>query len=376
MIFLAAATFGEIMSTIGYILLALCCLMFMVVVHEFGHYIAGKILGFKIVEFAIGFGPRIVKITNKKNGEIFSVRPFPLGGFCQFYGENDDGEKEENEESGAFNAQKPWKRLIVLAAGATFNLISAFVLITLIFTFYGQLLPTVEALSEESYIAQNELLLPGDVILDVNGKAVNILMQDDLNKAFARIGTDEEGVFTILRDGKKQKVTVKRSDIYLLDDDGNRLTDENGEYMTRKAFGFTSSIKYVKLNFFTAFARSFSYGFYMVYKIFWLFGQLLTGGLKFSDSAGGPITIISTIAESAKTGFGALAYVICLISANLAVMNLMPLPALDGSKIVFTTIEWIRGKPVNRKVENVIHTVGIIVLFAFAILADMIQLLR
>mgnify|MGYP004562074977 FL=1 len=114
----------------------------------------------------------------------------------------------------------------------------------------------------------------------------------------------------------------------------------------------------------------------MVYKIFWLFGQLITGGLKFSDSAGGPITIISTIAASAKTGFGALAYVICLISANLAVMNLMPLPALDGSKIVFTTIEWIRGKPVNRKVENVIHTVGIIVLFSFAILADVIQLLR
>lgn len=371
MFFLTAATFGEVMSTIGYVLIALCCLMFMVVVHEFGHYLAGKLLGFKIVEFAIGFGPRIIKITNKKNGEIFSVRPFPLGGFCQFYGEDDD-----KEEPGAFYSQKPWKRLIVLASGALFNLISAFVIITLIFTFYGQLLPTVESVSEESYIAKNELLMPGDTILEVNGKCVNILMQDDLNKAFERIGIDEEGTFTVLRDGEKQTVTVKRSDIYLLDDDGERMLDENGRFVTKKAFGFTSAIKYVKLDFFTAFARSFSYGFYMVYKILWLIGQLFTGGLSFSESAGGPITIISTMSQTAKTGFGALAYVVCLVSANLAVMNLMPLPALDGSKIVFTVIEWIRGKPINRRVENIIHTVGIIILFGLSILADAIQLLR
>lgn len=375
---LLSVTFAEAMSTVGYVLLALCCLMAMVVIHEFGHYIAGKILGFKILEFSIGFGPRLFKIKNKKNGEIFSVRPFPLGGFCQFYGEDEKEQTEEtsDEASGAFNAQKPWKRLIVLASGALFNLISAFILITLIFTFYGQLLPTVADLSEESYIAQNEILHKGDVILKVNGKNVNILMEDDLANAFSLIGENDEGTFTVLRDGKKMNVTVKRSDIYLLDENGERMTDENGEYLTRKAFGFSSSIQYVKLNFFTAFGRSFSYGFHMVYKIFWLLGQLLTGGIKFSESAGGPITIISTMSETAKTGFGALAYVICLISANLAVMNLLPLPALDGSKIVFTVIEWIRGKPINRKVEGIIHTVGIILLFAFAILADVIQLLR
>ena len=78
---LICATFAEVMMTIGYVLIAVLCLMAMVVIHEFGHYIAGKILGFKINEFAIGFGPRILKITNKKNGEIFSIRPFPLGGF-------------------------------------------------------------------------------------------------------------------------------------------------------------------------------------------------------------------------------------------------------------------------------------------------------
>lgn len=370
MILMTGATFAGVMSTVGYVLLALCCLMFMVIVHEFGHYLAGKLLGFKINEFAIGFGPRIIKITNKKNGEISSVRPFPLGGFCQFYGED-----EENSGEGAFNAQKPWKRLIVLFSGAFFNLVSAFILITLIFTFYGQLLPTVTALSEESYIAQNAVLEVGDVILEVNGRDVNILMQEDLNNAFNRIG-EEGGTFTVLRNGEQFEVDVKRSDIYVLDEDGNRTLDADGNYVTRRAFGFTSSITYVKLNFFTALARSFSYGFFMVYKILWLLGQLLTGGLKFSESAGGPVTIISTISETAKSGFGALAYVVCLISANLAVMNLLPLPALDGSRMVFTVIEWIRGKPLNRKVEGAIHMTGMLVLFGLAILADVVQFLR
>lgn len=369
--FVTSATFASVMSTIGYVLIALCCLMFMVVVHEFGHYLAGKILGFKITEFAIGFGPRIIKITNKKNGEIFSIRPFPLGGFCQFFGED-----AEQSGEGAFNAQKPWKRLIVLFSGAFFNLISSFIIITLIFTFYGQLLPTVVSVSEESYLSHNDLIRPGDVIIKVNGHDVNILMQDDLNNAFARIKGDETGTFTILRDGKKSTVEVKRSDIYSLDENGNRILDEDGNYVTYKAFGFVSSIRYVKLNFFMSIGRSFSYGFFLVYKILWLLGSLFTGGIKFSESAGGPITIITAMSESARTGFGALAYVVCLISANLAVMNLLPLPALDGSRMVFTTIEWIRGKPINRKVEAIIHTVGIIILFGVAILADVIQLTR
>ncbi|MBR1748136.1 MAG: site-2 protease family protein [Clostridia bacterium] len=368
---LIGATFADVMETIGYVAIALLCLTFMVVVHESGHYFAGKLLGFKITEFAIGFGPRIIKITNKKNGEIFSVRPIPLGGFCRFYGE--DGEEEEE---GAFNAQKPWKRLIVLFAGAFCNLLSSFILITLIFTFYGQLLPTVVSVSDESYVAQEHILEEGDVILRVNGRAVNILMQEDLTNAFSRISGTEMGTFTILRNGEKKTVEVKRSDIYQKDADGNLVYDENGNVKTYSAFGFVSSIQYVRLDFFTALGRSFSYGFFLVYKILWLLGALFTGGIKFSESAGGPITVISAISDSARTGFGSLAYVVCLVSANLAVMNLLPLPSLDGSRMVFTIIEWIRGKPINRRVEAAIHTVGIVLLFAVAILADLLQLVK
>lgn len=369
---LISATFSDIMTTIGYVLVALLCLLFMVVVHEFGHYIAGKILGFKINEFAIGFGPRILKITNKKNGEVFSIRPIPLGGFCQFEGEDDELNAETNPQ--AFNNQKPWKRLIVLFNGAFFNFLSAIILITLVFTFFGQILPKVEHVYEESYIASHDLIREGDIILSVNDRQVNILMQDDMQKAFKKIG-EEGGTFTVLRDGKRLKLNVLRSDIYERDEEGNIIYDENGTVKTYKAFGFTASLQYVKLNFFSALGRSFGYAFFMVYKIIWSIGQLFTGAIKFTESAGGPVTIIRTMSDAVRSGWGILCYVVCLISANLAVMNLLPLPALDGSRMIFTTIEWIRGKPINRKVEGVIHFVGIIVLFAFAILADVFQFL-
>ena len=368
---LLGATFVEVLRTIGYVLVAILCLMAMVIIHEFGHYIAGKALGFKINEFAIGFGPRIIKIKNKKNGEIFSVRPIPLGGFCQFEGEDDELDKENNPK--AFNNQKPWKRLIVLFSGAFFNFLSAIILITLVFTFYGQILPTIHTVYEEGYIGKNEILKEGDVILSVNGKQMNVLMPDDASKSISKMG--DSGVFSILRDGKVLKVEIKKSDVYQRDTDGNILLDESGNPQTMKAFGFTIYPAYVKLDFFRSLGRSFGYCFFMVYKILWSIGQLFTGAIKFSESAGGPITIISTMSNAVQSGWGVLCYVICIISANLAVMNLLPLPALDGARMVFTTIEWIRKKPINRKVEGIIHFVGIIILFAIAILADVFQFL-
>lgn len=359
-------TFGGVASTVGYILIAILCLMFMVVVHELGHYWAGKLLKFKILEFAIGFGPPIFKRTNKKNGEVFTIRPFPLGGSCMFESEDDNSSSPT-----AFNNQAPWKRLIVLFSGAFFNFLSALIIITMIFTFYGQLLPVVSGVYQEADI--NGVLLEGDVILRVNNRQVNILMADDLQRAMSDV--EDEGTITVLRNNKTIKLSVKKSNVFERDAQGNVIYDDNNSPKTRYAFGFTSMLTPVKLNFFQGFARSFSYGFYVVWKILWLFGQLFTGGIKFSESAGGPITIISTMSQASKAGFGPLAYVVSLLSANIAIMNLLPFPALDGSRMVFTAIEWIRKKPLNKKVEGAIHFGGLIILFAFAIFADLLRLI-
>lgn len=363
------ATFASVMETIGFILLGLLMLMFMVVIHELGHYTAGRILGFKINEFGIGFGPPIFKRKLKKSGMVFSVRPIPLGGFCSFEGEDD----AENDSPGAFEKQAPWKRLIVLFSGAFANLISGWLIIVIFFSAYGQILPSVRNVHADS--VNIGVLEPGDVFLKVGGKTLNILEIADYSDAFSEAGDTVEVV--VLRDGKQVKLTLTKSTCVsgTYDENGNFVADydeETGEPESYYGFGFTSVLGAVKLPFGLALGRSFSFMFFLVYKILALLGSLITGNLALSN-VGGPVTTITVMAEAASGGLQTMMYVVSLVSANLAVMNLLPLPALDGSRMVFCIIEWIFKKPVNKKVEAAIHAAGFVVLLLFAVFVDIFR---
>lgn len=232
-----AVTAGEVFTYIGYVIVALLALMLMIVVHELGHYTAGRLLGFKIDEFAIGFGPAIFKRKIKKTGVLFTIRPFPIGGFCSFHGEDEDGAlldekgekvKDENgktvKDPDAFNNQKPWKRLIVLFAGAFMNFISAIVIITIYFAAYGQPLPSVvgvypNANSENAFQA-------GDVILNINGKQINIISDEDIINAFSKVG--DSAKFKVLRNGKR--ISVNASKFYYSPfEEGDFITHLNGK---------------------------------------------------------------------------------------------------------------------------------------------------
>lgn len=439
---LFAATAAQVFTYIGYVIVALLALMVMIVVHELGHYVAGKLLGFKIDEFGIGFGPAIFKKRNKKNGELFSLRILPIGGFCAFHGEDEEENKVDEEgkpildENGkpikdnmAFNAQKPWKRLIVLFSGAFMNFLSAIFIITIYFAAYGQILPTVIGTHDEAQViadAEENPFLDGDVILSINGKQVNILLQEDLDKAFAKVG--DSAKFKVLRDGKR--ITVNAHKYYYspfyegdyvysingtqletavpyenlssipsadtneeltlvlvqYDADGNITTsstakvqrgvvdeDPNGYY--GYGFGITRTITRAKLPFFLAFGRSFGFCFFVVFKILASLGALITGKIGL-ENAGGTITTIGTIAKMSALGFDSFLYVTAIISANLAVMNWLPFPALDGSRMMFTIIEMIFRKPVPRKVEAIIHTVGLVLLIVLAVFLDIFHLVK
>lgn len=435
MLNILSATVGEVFAYIGYVLLALLALMVMIVVHELGHYTAGKLLGFKIDEFAIGFGPKIFKRKNKKTGELFSIRPFPIGGFCAFHGEDADGAlldengnqvKDANgniiKDPDAFNNQKPWKRLIVLFSGAFMNFLSAILIITIYFSAYGQPLPYVVGTYDvPSY--QN-VFEQGDVLLSVNGKQINLMAQEDLDNVFKKVGDTAQ--FRVLRNGKRIKITASKffydpfeDGDYIYAVDGKKLDtpiayadylatvesndafivtvvryDEKGEICEQSTmkvqkganpedangfysygFGITRTIARAKLPFFLAFGRAWSFCFFIVFKILASLGALITGKMGI-EGAGGTITTIITMAKVSALGFDSFMYVVAIISANLAVMNLLPFPALDGSRMLFTLIEMIFKKPVPRKVEAVIHTVGLVLLLVLAVFLDVFHLVK
>ncbi len=368
------ASFVEVLSFIGYIFLALLVLLIMITVHEFGHFIAGKIFKFGINEFAIGFGPKIFSKT-KKNGEIFSIRALPLGGFCSFKGEDED-----DPDPSAFNNKKPWQRLIVLISGALMNYLLAVIFIILMFSFYGQsaiMTYTVEENSSSIYTEDNSFV-SRDVILSINGKNVYILT-DVINALNGKNQGDSVDV-TLVRKGKVKEVKV------LLRNHTNFKNIEDTQTLC-DALGITYDINHdsgqleniglrstgVKRDFFTTIGNSFTYSIKLAGTIFTVFGQLFTGSLGL-NSLGGTVTTISVTANAIKVGgLWSLLNIASFIGVNLAVFNLLPIPALDGSRALFTVIEWIRKKPLNRRVEGIIHAVGFVILIVFAIFADLQQ---
>ena len=436
-------SFASVMKSVGGVLLAIIILLAMVTVHEFGHYVAGKLLGFKINEFAVGFGPAIFKKRSKKTGELFALRVIPLGGYCAFDGEDeasdeemakkntdeqaveepfaemaaqeenvqneptmsalneenetrecDETEKEEYPEPKGerFNNQPPWKRIIVLIAGATMNYLLALLLIIVMFAGLGRPMyevvkkePPTENPHENALITYDSPLQTGDVILKINGKDLYLITDyvDTLNGK----KQGEEVVVTVLRDGKKTDVTValyEDADIKSMSEASEVLfllgvaargevTDENGNTSMQVVRGGGFNTEKVKEGFFQTIGHSLAYSVKIGGMVLRSLGELLTGKMGL-ENMGGPVTTIQVTSQAASSGLDSFLNIASFIGVNLAVFNLLPIPALDGCKVIFCLIEWIRKKPINRKVEAIIHFVGIVFLFGFAILVDLLHL--
>lgn len=429
--------FASGLATFGRILLAFVILMFMVLVHETGHYVAGKLLGFKINEFAVGMGPKLLSRT-KKNGEVVSLRMFPLGGFCAFEGENEDG----SVNPASFNNQKPWKRLIVLFSGAFFNFISAILIGIIAFGCYGDNVAVVQHVYDYAPQA-NQQLQQGDILYKIDGKRVFILdnigryMNSDKEMTFEvlRLTTDEQGhevyeqitlngltkenyVSTVVSkvegeykstDGKATLVagnTIYKINGYSLGKAGafsaiygqlegnceltivctdgemrqfvvdsellfsNKIVAQEQEY---NGIGMTVNYDTYKFNFGEALARTIPYCGEVGLLVLRTLGGLITGVVGV-EQVGGPFTTISMTSQIVATGFPNVLRLIVLISVNLAVFNLLPVPALDGCQMVFVLIEWIARKPINRKVQNYINGIGLVVLIVLMILIDILKL--
>ncbi len=388
MTFCLAVSAVEVFKWIGYFIVALLCLMLMVMLHELGHYTFGKIFKFRINEFSIGFGPKIFSKKNKKTGEVFSVRALPLGGYCAFAGE--DEEVTESEEipdaKYYFNNRPVWQRIIVLFAGAGFNFLSALIVITIFFAAYGEYFPVVgdvyqhvEYQEDGTYteIPDSQKLQENDIIYSVNGKYVYSLLEFNRLSNLVSEGGDVLDL-VVIRDGKKINIELEKN-YYLTYVDGEEA-DEDGnpikvaKVSENKGIGMSlATFSVQRLPFGRAFVHGLTFGYDVLRVTFTSLGQVFNGSVAVSDSMGGTATAIYSLAQLVQAGIPAIIYGFCLLSISIGIMNILPLPALDGSRIVFAIIEGIRRKPLNRKVEGMIHFVGIIVLFALAIILDLLH---
>lgn len=420
-------SFASVMKSIGGVLLAIVILLVMVTIHEFGHYVAGKFLGFKINEFAVGFGPAIFKKRSKKTGELFALRIIPLGGFCAFDGEEYDEEDERrakeadsetqpfeecetvkseeisqndggrvevkaeepsqkpDKEKGypepkgeRFNDQPPWKRIIVLVAGATMNYLLALLLIIVMFASFGRPLytvveenpnppetePTVTVQATDETVGE-EWLTTGDIILKLDGK--NVYLITDYMSALDGKKAGERVPVLVLRDGVETQVYMQLAK----DAEFANMSDTLALLESMDIYGLYTTT--AKQGFFQSIGHSFVYSWKIGGTVLRSLGELLTGKLGL-DAMGGPVTTIKITSEAASSSLLSFLNIAAFIGVNLAVFNLLPVPALDGCKVIFCIIEWIRKKPINRKVETMIHFIGIIFLFGFAILVDLLQL--
>ena len=352
-----------------YIVLAIFVLLLMIMIHELGHYTAGKLLKFKINEFSIGFGKAIFQKTTK-TGEKISLRLFPLGGYCAFEGEDQD--EKDNPE--AFNNQKPWKRLIVLFAGAFFNFVSAILFSFIFLMAYGYSDRVVVTNISENVPGVSQLQ-EGDVIYAVNGEYGNFIYDKYFSKSIQEIGdSDEKITLTIKRDGEMQEVVVYKSmqlaDVY--DEDGNQVFDDDGVAVQEEKMMLGVGTTNYRYSFFEALGHCFVFTVGWAWKVLVVLWQMITFKLNIKD-LGGTVTTIVTIAEYTQINFGNLMLLLPLISVNLAVFNLLPFPALDGARMVFVGIEGIRKKPIRRDVEGMIHFIGLVTLLAFVVVVDILH---
>ena len=383
--------------------MAILILMFMITIHELGHYVAGKLLGFKINEFSIGFGKAIFKRQSKKTGEIFAIRIIPLGGYCAFEGMDaassagtgpkPEGEPEEKvlpgylaeksdsyvpswaknkteeegtkKKGGQFVEMHPWKRLVVLFAGGFFNFLSAIVfsIILLMIVGYNQGV-RVGSLTGDSPNADN--LLRNDIILGVVLDDGSIDRMTPLRGFGTVVGGFRAGDTPTLLIYRQSEGEIRQEIII-----AELVNEQTGAtYIGMGMRMSDAEMVFLPMSFFPAIWQGILFSFELAWLILSFLWLLVSGQMGLTD-VGGPIATVSVMAESVSNSLLNIFILIPIISVNLALFNLLPIPALDGARMVFVGIEWVRGKPVNPDVEGRIHLAGFFLLIGFVLIADM-----
>ena len=341
------------------ILIAILIFSFIIIFHEFGHFITAKKCGIKVLEFSLGLGPTIWGIQGKETK--YSLKLLPFGGACMM-----EGEDEASDSARAFGNKPLWQRFLVVFNGPMFNFILAFLLSIVLLGFIGVDRPIISNVME-GYGAEQAGIEAGDEIVSINHYRVHFYREISLYTFFHQ---GEELEVTYRRDGEKHTTHI----VPVLDEESGRylIGVQGGAY---DRVGPLDTVRY-----------SFYWIRYQIYVTFKSLSSLLTGMVSVNEMSG-PVGIVKTIGDtyqetvkvSVFLAIMNLLNITILLSANLGVMNLLPIPALDGGRIFLFLIEAIRGKKMNENVEGYINMIGfalLMCLMVFVMFNDIAKLLR
>lgn len=365
-------------------LVTIVIFLVMISLHEFGHFFVAKLCGITVLEYAIGMGPAILK---KQRGEtLYSVRILPIGGYCKM-----EGEDGESDEPGAFCNQKIWKRFLVVVAGAVLNVILGFAIFVIIAVSTAPFASNViSSLDERSYMYEAGVM-PGDKIIEINGRKISFYRDIELYKS--EITSSETVVMKVKRDGVKLEFEFplsKLSGIRTYGADGyTEETYMNGVSETKtykysedavideSIIGKTETIdslmlgfspKIEELSFISAVKEAYFNTKFVVRLVYKALFDLVSGKAGI-EQVSGPVGIVDAVNTAVNSDYSVLSVLslAALLTINLGVFNLLPLPALDGGRIFFMLIELIRRKPIPAEKEGLVHAIGLLLLLAFAL---------
>ncbi len=351
-----------------YVLAAILVFGVLIAVHELGHFLAAKLCGVRVNEFSIGMGPGIW--SREKGETLYALRLLPIGGYCAM-----EGEDEESGDERALNRQGFWKQLIIFAAGSFMNLLAGFLILLVLYSGQGILVPALAGTAPEFQETYGQTLQEGDVFWSINGERVYLYNDVSLLMDLAQ---GQPLDIVVIRDGEKIALDGVPRRTY---------TGTQGE--TYEGYGFYIAVDQVEgpslaTTWKTAWLNTLDFA-----RIVRLSLQMLLSGDAGMDDLSGPVGIVSTItqvgaeSETALEAAANIAYFAALLAVNLAVMNMLPIPALDGGKIFFLAVDAVALRLFRRRIPEkygaAINMAGFVVLMGFMLLVtfhDVFRLFR
>lgn len=324
---------------------AIFVFLLVILLHELGHFTVAKIVGIKVNEFSIGMGPTIFK--TKKNETKYSLRLLPIGGYVSM-----EGEDESSNDSRSFNNASVLARMAVIVAGAIMNFVLAIVVLSIVSFNIGMPTTVVENTIKNSP-AEISGLMSGDKIVAIN--YVDIYSWENIIEEISSKSNNEEVKISVLRNNENLDIKVIPTV-----EDGRTVIGI--EPTTEKSFGIAIKGGFEKTGIF-------------LNEMFNFIKMTFRGEVSTKDLSG-PVGVISVVGEASKMGINNLLLILGFISVNLGFFNLLPIPALDGSRLVFLFIELIRGKPIAPEKENLVHMVGFFLLIGLMIVVTYRDLIR